>query len=460
MNMVKEIMETKQKIAETSKMYCTVQITSEVNDVETEKNIAKIADAYKSMYNRASQTLDVSRIDSAQVTGLIDELKKANIQAKPLKSEMLESLHERMDKIVGKKTADSQPVDSQKKKKELDEEEPQEPVVQKENTDNIQKEFFDSGSARNAKTDYERLTASIAAELDAASLYKSLAIGAENENVRKLLLDVAHEEEVHVGEFELLLKAINPEYVDKVLEGNAEVKEVLGWSTIDSEMLLIGAMYELYNREEIGLFEAMKIAKLYLIENPNYYVELLVDEEVEESSEPGKEEDIQTMEYQTPGGSNINVGRMIKNMSRMKMPKFDSKRNLKDRFKIMFKMRSPKDDMNAAMNNNREGYKEENDLLQPGEWIESYTLVGKFEEEKEANDVLKALLNKKRNAQMLTDKDGKKVIVVEENYKEDNTMGNSKDIMSTKIPGKMNYVDTKKKAEEIIKKYKPRKDDI
>ena len=203
-----------------------------------------------------------------------------------------------------------------------------------------------------------------------------------------------------------------------------------------------------------------KIAKLYLIENPNYYVELLVDEEVEESSEPGKEEDIQTMEYQTPGGSNINVGRMIKNMSRMKMPKFDSKRNLKDRFKIMFKMRSPKDDMNAAMNNNREGYKEENDLLQPGEWIESYTLVGKFEEEKEANDVLKALLNKKRNAQMLTDKDGKKVIVVEENYKEDNTMGNSKDIMSTKIPGKMNYVDTKKKAEEIIKKYKPRKDDI
>ena len=45
---------------------------------------------------------------------------------------------------------------------------------------------------------------------------------------------------------------------------------------------------------------------------------------------------------------------------------------------------------------------------------ESYTIVGKFTEEKDAVDLLKNLLQKKRNAQMLTDKEGKFIIIVEQ----------------------------------------------
>jgi hypothetical protein len=179
------------------------------------------------------------------------------------------------------------------------------------------------------------------------------------------------------------------------------VKENL-FSQYDPYEFLIGATIELEHTSDV--IEAMRIASDHLDEVSDYYSKLLTyvepDEDPVDKLKQKKEEcdDTQAMqEYQTPGGSNINVGRMIKNMSRMKMPKFDSKRNLADRFKVMFKMRSPKDDMNAALQSR-----------------ESYNIVGRFEDEKQANDALRALLNKKREAQLLKDKNGINIVIVKE----------------------------------------------
>ncbi|MDZ4383205.1 MAG: ferritin family protein, partial [Thermodesulfovibrionia bacterium] len=51
----------------------------------------------------------------------------------------------------------------------------------------------------------EILRAGIIAELDAINLYEQMAALTTNENIRKILLDVAKEEKTHVGEFQALL---------------------------------------------------------------------------------------------------------------------------------------------------------------------------------------------------------------------------------------------------------------
>ena len=53
--------------------------------------------------------------------------------------------------------------------------------------------------------DKEILRVGIIAELDAVSLYEQLAATTENENIKKILLDIAKEEKTHMGEFQTLL---------------------------------------------------------------------------------------------------------------------------------------------------------------------------------------------------------------------------------------------------------------
>ena len=232
-----------------------------------------------------------------------------------------------------------------------------------------------------------------------------------------------------------------PQIVKEEIEEQPELEDP--FASFDPYELLIGATVELEHTANV--IDALKIATDHLTESPNYYTKLLTYVEPdfnpadklkeEEIAQPGTpQDDIETKEYQTPGGSSINVGRMIKNMARVHIPRFDSKRNLADRFKIMFKMRSPKDDMNAAMQNR-----------------ESFTIVGEFDEPADATKILNSLLTKKRNAQMLTNKEGKKVVIVEENYKlkEDNSMGNSGAVITTVIPDKkIKKKKVKKEGEE------------
>ena len=63
----------------------------------------------------------------------------------------------------------------------------------------------DLGKMRKGDINNEILRAGIIAELDAINLYEQLAAMATDENIKRVLLDIAKEEKTHVGEFQALL---------------------------------------------------------------------------------------------------------------------------------------------------------------------------------------------------------------------------------------------------------------
>jgi len=76
--------------------------------------------------------------------------------------------------------------------------------------------------------DKEILRTGIIAELDAVSLYEQLAAITENEDIKKILLDIAKEEKTHVGEFQTLLLKQDTEQAKELEEGKKEVEELTG----------------------------------------------------------------------------------------------------------------------------------------------------------------------------------------------------------------------------------------
>ena len=76
--------------------------------------------------------------------------------------------------------------------------------------------------------DKEILRLGIIAELDAISLYEQLAENATNENIKKVLLDIANEEKEHVGEFKSLLNNLDKDQLEREDKGSKEVEEILG----------------------------------------------------------------------------------------------------------------------------------------------------------------------------------------------------------------------------------------
>ena len=74
-------------------------------------------------------------------------------------------------------------------------------------------------------TDQEILRISISSELSAINLYKQLANKAQDPKIREILLDIAKEEQVHVGEFQALLNKIDNYEVSAHIEGKWEVEE-------------------------------------------------------------------------------------------------------------------------------------------------------------------------------------------------------------------------------------------
>ncbi|MCL5423206.1 MAG: rubrerythrin [Nitrospirae bacterium] len=86
------------------------------------------------------------------------------------------------------------------------------------NLDKVKKEDIDK----------EILRAGIIAELDAINLYEQMAAMTTNENIRKILLDIAKEEKTHVGEFQALLLKEDKEQEKEMEEGKKEVKEIIG----------------------------------------------------------------------------------------------------------------------------------------------------------------------------------------------------------------------------------------
>ena len=75
--------------------------------------------------------------------------------------------------------------------------------------------------------DREILRAGIIAELDAISLYEQLAAMTKDEDLKKILFDIAKEEKTHVGEFQTLLLRKDAQQVEELEEGRKEVEEEL-----------------------------------------------------------------------------------------------------------------------------------------------------------------------------------------------------------------------------------------
>ena len=76
--------------------------------------------------------------------------------------------------------------------------------------------------------DCEILRVGMIAELDAVNLYEQIAAKAQDEGIKKILLDIAKEEKTHVGEFQALLLERDEEQVKELEEGKKEVDEELG----------------------------------------------------------------------------------------------------------------------------------------------------------------------------------------------------------------------------------------
>lgn len=81
--------------------------------------------------------------------------------------------------------------------------------------------------------DLQILRLSIIAELDAVNLYMRFANLAQDGNIKKVMIHVANEEKVHVGEFETMMEYLDPEFEKFEEEGEQEVADETGLDVSD-----------------------------------------------------------------------------------------------------------------------------------------------------------------------------------------------------------------------------------
>ena len=86
---------------------------------------------------------------------------------------------------------------------------------------------IDLSKVNKENIDREILRSAIIAELDAVNLYEQFAALTDDEDMKKILLDVAKEEKTHIGEFQAMLLERDSEQVEELAEGKKEVAEEL-----------------------------------------------------------------------------------------------------------------------------------------------------------------------------------------------------------------------------------------
>jgi len=84
----------------------------------------------------------------------------------------------------------------------------------------------DIGKVPKRDVDAEILRTAIIAELDAVSLYEQMANMTDDQDIKKVLLEVAREEKTHVGEFQALLLERDKQQEKELQEGKREVEEL------------------------------------------------------------------------------------------------------------------------------------------------------------------------------------------------------------------------------------------
>jgi len=83
-------------------------------------------------------------------------------------------------------------------------------------------------SVKKDDMDKEILRTGIMAELDAINLYEQMAAITKNNDIKKILLNIAKEEKTHVGEFLTLLQREDKEQGAELEKGKKEVEELTG----------------------------------------------------------------------------------------------------------------------------------------------------------------------------------------------------------------------------------------
>jgi len=80
------------------------------------------------------------------------------------------------------------------------------------------------------KEDMEKeiLRTGVIAELDAINLYEQMAAMTKDNDIKKILLDIAKEEKTHVGEFLTLLLRKDGEQRVELEKGKKEIEELTG----------------------------------------------------------------------------------------------------------------------------------------------------------------------------------------------------------------------------------------
>ncbi|MGD0237074.1 MAG: demethoxyubiquinone hydroxylase family protein [Syntrophorhabdales bacterium] len=86
----------------------------------------------------------------------------------------------------------------------------------------------DFNKVKKEKLNNEILRAAIIGELDAINLYGQLAALTDNEDIRKVMLDIAKEEKTHVGELQTMLLRLDQEQAQELEQGKKEVQELTG----------------------------------------------------------------------------------------------------------------------------------------------------------------------------------------------------------------------------------------
>jgi rubrerythrin len=91
----------------------------------------------------------------------------------------------------------------------------------------LAKEPIDFSKIDKNNMDKQILRWGIIAELDAINFYEQLASNALDENIKKVLMDIANEEKEHVGEFQTLLLEKDKEQIKALEKGKEEVEELI-----------------------------------------------------------------------------------------------------------------------------------------------------------------------------------------------------------------------------------------
>lgn len=73
-------------------------------------------------------------------------------------------------------------------------------------------------------TDKEMLRLAITEEYKAINLYEQMADNTKNKKIKDVMLDIAKEEKIHIGEFKYLLSQIDNEHEKALIDGAKEVK--------------------------------------------------------------------------------------------------------------------------------------------------------------------------------------------------------------------------------------------